>query len=98
MKNLEKYFSQLWLNIILRSVATELFLTMFFLFYGNSFNAKLWTDEERFGYIVFSLMQIALNILLVYIESEFAKNRDEHILNEIEKSEMAVTQEGELVR
>lgn len=69
MKNLEKYFSQFWLKCIFRIVASELLLTTFFLFFGNSFNAKLWSEEERQYYALVSIVQILINVTLVYYES-----------------------------
>lgn len=69
MKNLEKYFSIFWLKCIFRIVASELLLTAFFLFFGNSFNAKLWSEEERQWYALVSIVQMLINITLVYYES-----------------------------
>lgn len=94
MKNLEKYFSTFWLKCIFRIVASELLLTAFFLFFGNSFNAKLWSEEERKYYALLSIVQILINITLVYFESLPAENEIENIKLE-EKSNVFVGAEIE---
>jgi len=79
MKQLEYYFSHKWLVIILRSFTLEILLTFFFIYFGNSWNSKLWSEPERQYYAVFTIIQILLNLGLWYLE--FAKELE---LKEIE--------------
>ena len=79
MKQLEYYFSHKWLVIILRSFTLEILLTFFFIYFGNSWNPKLWSEPERQHYAVFTVIQILLNLGLWYLE--FAKELE---LKEIE--------------
>lgn len=98
MKTLEKYFSQFWLNIIFRIIASELLVTAFFIFFGNNFNAKLWSDEERQMYALITTIQVGANFLLVYFESEYRQMHDAKIMADIEKSNVLVGEDGELVK
>lgn len=91
MKNLEKYFSTFWLKCIFRIVASELLLTAFFLFFGNNFNAKLWSEEERQWYALVSIVQMLINITLVYYEALPVESE----IKLIEKSNVFVGAESE---
>ncbi|MCX6145707.1 MAG: hypothetical protein NTW25_00430 [Candidatus Kapabacteria bacterium] len=91
MKNkIENYLSKYWLRAVLRITIVQSLLTGFYIFWGGSSNPTIWNEEARLLFSILSLMQIMINCVMVWHESE----KNSHTHEDLNLRNLLVTEDG----